>query len=310
MQIKLDKVNYTYQPGTVYEHKALFDVSLQISEGQFIALAGSTGSGKSTLVQILNGLKLPDSGTVLYDGTAIHNDKKALRQIRCRVGLVFQYPEYQLFDETVLKDVMFGPKNKGLSVAEAQEKAMEALRKVGFSEELFQKSPFDLSGGEKRKAAIAGMLAMEPEILVLDEPTAGLDPAGKIQILNLLKRIHEAGNTTILMVTHNMDEAAEYANRVMVMDAGRLIMDGDPHDIFANAGQLTEIGLSVPQVTSICQKLGISGCITQEEAAQAIMKKYHSSAYAGSPAAALSPEGTAHPASPAAAPSPEGTARP
>ena len=282
MKITLENVNYIYQPGTVYEHRALRDVSLEIGEGQFIALAGSTGSGKSTLVQILNGLKLPNSGRVLYDGKVIGNDKKALRQIRCRAGLVFQYPEYQLFDETVLKDVTFGPKNKGLSEEEAREKAIEALRKVAFSEELFQKSPFDLSGGEKRRAAIAGVLAMEPEILILDEPTAGLDPAGKEQILELLRDIYKAGkttgksagSTTILMVTHNMDEVAEYADRVLVMHEGELIMDGDPHDVFANARQLQEIGLSIPQAAQICRELGISGCITQEEAAQAIFKRF------------------------------------
>lgn len=272
MQITLEQISYTYQPGTAFERCALQDISLDIPEGGFLALTGSTGSGKSTLVQILNGLKVPTSGTILYDGKEVGTDKKALRQIRCRVGLVFQYPEYQLFDETVLKDVAFGPKNKGLSAEAAQEKAKDALQKVGLSEDIYQKSPFDLSGGEKRRTAIAGVLAMEPEFLILDEPTAGLDPAGKIQILDLLKDLHQTAGTTILMVTHNMDEVAEYADRILVMDEGRLVMDGDPHEVFTHEAKLREIGLSIPQVSSICSELGIRGCITMEEAAQAIWR--------------------------------------
>jgi len=275
MRITLENVSYIYQPGTAFERKALQDITLEIPEGGFLALTGSTGSGKSTLVQILNGLKTPTSGTVLYDGRAASHDKKALRQIRSKVGLVFQYPEYQLFDETVLKDVAFGPRNKGLSAGEALEKALAALRMVGLEEEICDKSPFDLSGGEKRRAAIAGILAMEPEFLILDEPTAGLDPAGKIQILNLLQDLHKAERiTTILMVTHNMDEAAEYADRVLVMDQGQMVMDGDPHEVFSCEEKLRQIGLEVPQVTRICDELGISGCITMKEAAQAILDKY------------------------------------
>lgn len=270
MQIELKNINYIYHAGEAGETHALKDISFQIPENQFIALAGSTGSGKSTLVQLLNGLKLPSSGQILYDGHSIGNDKKALRKIRCRAGLVFQYPEYQLFDETLLKDVSYGPKNQGLPAKEAEEKARAALYQVGLKEELFQKSPFDLSGGEKRRAAIAGILAMEPEVLILDEPTAGLDPAGKIHLLKLLQKIHtDTGNTTI-MVTHNMDEAAEYAERILVLDEGKLIMDGDPHQVFSRDEELRRIHLSVPQVTQICQDLGISGCITVEEAAKAI----------------------------------------
>ena len=239
-----------------------------------MARVGSTGSGKSTLVQLLNGLKQPTSGSILYDGRLIGNDKKALRQIRCRVGLVFQYPEYQLFDETVIRDVTFGPKNKGLSAEEASRKAREALLQTGLPEELFGKSPFDLSGGEKRRAAIAGILAMEPEVLILDEPTAGLDPAGKVRILELIRRIRKETGCTILMVTHNMDEAAEYAERILVMDEGQIILDGDPHEVFAREEQLKRIGLCLPQAAQVCLDLGIRGCTTLEEAAKAIAEAF------------------------------------
>ena len=235
---------------------------------------GGTGSGKSTLVQLLNGLKQPSSGSILYDGRLVGDDKRALRQIRCRVGLVFQYPEYQLFDETVLKDVSFGPKNKGMTSEEAAQKAREALQQTGLPEELFSKSPFDLSGGEKRRAAIAGVLAMEPEVLILDEPTAGLDPAGKVRILELIRKIRKETGCTILMVTHNMDEAAEYAERILVMDEGQIILDGDPHEVFSRKEELEGIGLCLPQAAQICLDLGIRGCTTLEEAAKAIAKAY------------------------------------
>ena len=274
MQIRLEHVHYTYQPGTAGEKHALRDVSLQLEQGEYVALVGSTGSGKSTLVQLLNGLKQPTSGSILYDGLLIGNDKKALRQIRCRVGLVFQYPEYQLFDETVIRDVTFGPKNKGLSAEEASRKAREALLQTGLPEELFGKSPFDLSGGEKRRAAIAGILAMEPEVLILDEPTAGLDPAGKVRILELIRRIRKETGCTILMVTHNMDEAAEYAERILVMDEGQIILDGDPHEVFAREEQLKRIGLCLPQAAQVCLDLGIRGCTTLEEAAKAIAEAF------------------------------------
>ena len=274
MIITLENVNYIYNPGTVNARQALQDVTLTIREGEFIALAGSTGSGKSTLVQILNGLKVPTSGTVRYDGQVIANDRKELQKIRCRIGVVFQYPEYQLFDETVLKDVSFGPKNKGLSEQEALEKAKEALQQVGLSEETCEKSPFDLSGGEKRRAAIAGILAMDPEVLILDEPTAGLDPLGKEEILDLIRRYQEQNHSTVIMVTHNMDEAAEYASRIIVMENGSVLMDGESHEVFSHPEKLRDAGLDIPQAEQLCLSLGLEGCITLEEAVRAISEKY------------------------------------
>ena len=270
MEITLDHVQYKYHPGTVNEKTAVRDVSLHIGSREFIALAGSTGSGKSTLVQLINGLKLPAAGSITYDGRTIGNDKKELHKIRCKVGLVFQYPEYQLFDESVLKDVSFGPKNKGLSADEARESAKAALRDVGLLENLWQKSPFDLSGGEKRRAAIAGILAMKPEVLILDEPTAGLDPAGKTEILDLIRDYQKDRQMTVIMVSHNMDEIAEYAHRVIVMSEGKILMDAEPHEVFRQKEQLDQICLSVPQVTEFCRSIGINGVITVQEAADEI----------------------------------------
>lgn len=273
MDIRLEKVNYIYNGGTAAQSEALHDVSLEFSGPQFTALVGSTGSGKSTLVQLLNGLKQPESGCVYFDGKPAGTDKKALRDIRCRVGLVFQYPEYQLFDETVLKDVAFGPKNKGLSPAEAKKKAEAAILQVGLTKEHFEKSPFDLSGGEKRRAAIAGILAMDPEVLILDEPTAGLDPVGKIQILELVKKYQEEKQVTVIMITHNMDEAAEYAQRIIVMENGRVAADGSTHEVFKHSEILERAGLSIPQAAQLCESLGIEGCITMDEAVEAIIRK-------------------------------------
>ncbi|MCF0229773.1 MAG: energy-coupling factor transporter ATPase [Parasporobacterium sp.] len=275
MDIKLENVKYIYNPGAVNEKTALKGISLCIPQGQFAALVGSTGSGKSTLIQILNGLKMPASGEITYDGRSIGKDKKALRELRCRIGIVFQYPEYQLFDETVLKDAAFGPRNKGFTQEEALKAAEKALREAGLPEESFGRSPFDLSGGEKRRAAIAGVMAMEPEVLILDEPTAGLDPAGKNEILNLVKRYHESGNVTVIMVSHNMDEVAEYSDRVIVMEEGRVLMDGEPHEVFRHEEVLKQAGLSVPQVTKLCSDLGIEGPVTMDEAADVIMKFCH-----------------------------------
>ena len=275
MKIILDHVSYIYNPGTANEKKAVKDVSLTIYEGEFIALAGSTGSGKSTLVQLINGLKLPSSGSILYNGESIGTDKKALRNLRCRIGLVFQYPEYQLFDETVLKDVSFGPKNQGYDQETAEAKARTALEKVGLGEETYTRSPFDLSGGEKRRAAIAGMIAMEPEVLILDEPTAGLDPKGKKSILEMIREYHRSKEGTVIMISHNMDEAAEYADRIIVMDHGHVIMDDKTHNVFRQADELEKAGLSLPQAADLCNKLGITGVVTIDEAVDAIYRHFN-----------------------------------
>ncbi len=270
MKINLTNVNYLYNQGTISEKNAVRDVTLSIEKPEFIAIVGSTGSGKSTLIQLLNGLKLPTSGMITYDGVNIGKDKKQLRDIRCKVGIVFQYPEYQLFDENVLKDAAFGPHNKGCSNDEAIEKAKNALLATGMTEESFDKSPFDLSGGEKRRVAIAGVIAMDPEILIMDEPTAGLDPKGKSEILDLINELHKARNMTVIMVSHNMDEVAEYADRVIVMHEGQILMDGDPHDVFANEEIIKQAGLNQPQAADFCKKLGIDGPIKINEAADAI----------------------------------------
>jgi len=275
LNIILKNVSYIYNPDTVNEKTAVSDINLEIGGSSFIALAGSTGSGKSTLVQMLNALKLPTRGTITYDGETAGTDKKKQREIRCRVGLVFQYPEYQLFDETLLKDVSFGPRNKGLSRDEAEQKAKKAILDVGLDEEMYLKSPFDLSGGEKRRAAIAGVLAMEPEVLILDEPTAGLDPVGKKQILELLKEYQRKNKACIIMISHNMDEIAEYADRVIVMSKGRIIMDGAASDIFVHENELKEAGLSLPQASELAKSLGIEGVITIEDAAREIFCKYN-----------------------------------
>ncbi len=270
MKINLTNVNYLYNQGTVNEKYAVRDVTLSIDKTEFIAIVGSTGSGKSTLIQLLNGLKLPTSGAITYDGINIGKDKKQLRNIRCRVGIVFQYPEYQLFDENVLKDAAFGPHNKGCSNEEALERAKKALLATGMTSESFDKSPFDLSGGEKRRVAIAGVIAMDPEILIMDEPTAGLDPKGKSEILDLINELHKDRNMTVIMVSHNMDEVAEYADRVIVMHEGQVLMDGDPHDVFANEEIIKQAGLNQPQAADFCKRLGIEGKIKIGEAAEAI----------------------------------------
>ena len=270
MKINLTNVNYLYNQGTATEKYAVKDVTLSVEKTEFIAIVGSTGSGKSTLIQLLNGLKLPTSGTITYDGVNIGKDKKQLRNIRCRVGIVFQYPEYQLFEESVLKDAAFGPHNKGCSNEEALDKAKKALLATGMTEESFEKSPFDLSGGEKRRVAIAGVIAMDPEILIMDEPTAGLDPKGKSEILDLINELHKDRNMTVIMVSHNMDEVAEYADRVIVMHEGQVLMDGDPHEVFANEEIIKQAGLNQPQAADFCKRLGIEGKIKIGEAADAI----------------------------------------
>lgn len=256
MGINLQEVSYTYQAGTPFEGRALFNVSLEIKDGSFTAFIGHTGSGKSTIMQLLNGLNTPTEGTVLVDDVVIRSDSKNkdIKNIRKKVGLVFQFPESQLFDETVLKDVAFGPQNFGVSKEDAERVAREKLTLVGISEELFERSPFELSGGQMRRVAIAGILAMEPNILVLDEPTAGLDPAGRKELMSLFKRLHETG-MTIVLVTHLMDDVANFADTVYVMEKGRLVKSGEPRQVFQAVAFMESIQLGVPKITKFAQEL-------------------------------------------------------
>ena len=278
--IELRGVSYTYSPGTVYEKKAVRDISLTIGDGEFLAVIGHTGSGKSTLIQLLNGLLIPTAGTVLFNGEDIRGEKYDRRALRTKVGLVFQYPENQLFEETVLGDVCYGPKNKGLSEEEAKEKAREALLTVGIEESLFDMSPFDLSGGQKRRVAIAGVLAMEPEVLILDEPTAGLDPKGRDDILGKARALHRERGMTVILVSHSMEDVARFADRILVIEGGELAMDGTPKEIFARTEELEKMGLRSPQVTYIMRELVRRGfpvpenTVTTEEAAREILKLY------------------------------------
>ncbi len=255
MSILLDHVNYIYGENTPDEKQALIDVSVEIKENEMIALVGHTGSGKSTFVQLLNGLEAPSSGTVYYQGTDISEPSFSKRELRGKVGLVFQYPEYQLFEETVIRDVQFGPKNMGFRDLDIELYSFEALKKVGIGDELLDASPLSLSGGQKRRVAIAGVLAMQPEFLILDEPAAGLDPAGKREIMELLKSLHEEKKITILFVSHSMEDVAEYAKRVLVMNEGRIVLDGRSEQIFSYQKELEQIGLGVPQSVSLVNSL-------------------------------------------------------
>ncbi|MBP3872798.1 MAG: energy-coupling factor transporter ATPase [Lachnospiraceae bacterium] len=255
MELKLEHVSYIYNPGTTYESKALDDVCLTIGAGEFIGMIGHTGSGKSTLVQHLNGLLLPSEGKLLADGADITAQEYPLRELRCRVGLVFQYPEYQLFESDVLKDVSFGPKNQKLPEDEVLRRARDAMRSVGLDESYEKRSPFELSGGQKRRAAIAGILAMNPEVLVLDEPTAGMDPEGRGEILRLLKKLHDERHITIVLVSHSMEDVADYADRIVVMDEGKIVWDGEPSEVFVHVRELEEIGLAAPQVSYVMAAL-------------------------------------------------------
>jgi len=249
--LEIKNLNYIYSAGTPFEHKALDDVNFSVNRGEFIGIIGHTGSGKSTLMQQLNGLLKPTSGTVLLDGKDIWSDKKLTRQARFRVGLVFQYPEYQLFEETVYRDIAFGPKNMGLSADEVDRRVREAAGFVGLTEAQLEVSPFDLSGGQKRRVAIAGVIAMEPEVLILDEPTAGLDPIGRAEILGNIEAYRKAKNATIMMVSHSMEDVARLTDRLLVMNGSRLAMDGTPAEVFTHAEELVEMGLSIPQVTQV-----------------------------------------------------------
>ena len=260
MGIALENVSFTYQEGTPLASAALSDVSLTIKDGSYTALIGHTGSGKSTILQLLNGLLVPSQGTVQVFDTFITSTSKNkdIRQIRKQVGLVFQFAENQIFEETVLKDVAFGPQNFGVSEEEAEKIAREKLALVGINESLFDRSPFELSGGQMRRVAIAGILAMEPAILVLDEPTAGLDPLGRKELMNLFKKLHQSG-MTIVLVTHLMDDVAEYANQVYVMEKGRLVKGGKPSDVFQDVVLMEEVQLGVPKITAFCKRLADRG---------------------------------------------------
>lgn len=256
MGITLEGVNYTYQAGTPFEGRALFDINLTIKEGSYTAFIGHTGSGKSTIMQLLNGLNIPTEGAVIVDDIKItaNSKNKEIKPVRKKVGLVFQFPESQLFEETVLKDVAFGPQNFGVSIGEAEQLAREKLAMVGIHEEFFEKNPFELSGGQMRRVAIAGILAMEPEILVLDEPTAGLDPKGRRELMTLFKELHQNG-MTIVLVTHLMDDVANYADYVNVLEGGKLVRSGYPKEVFQDVAFLERKQLGVPKITKFAQQL-------------------------------------------------------
>lgn len=275
--LEAKNLTYIYSAGTPFEHKALDDISFSVERGEFIGIIGHTGSGKSTLMQQLNGLLKPTSGTVLLDGQDIWSDKKLTRQARFRVGLVFQYPEYQLFEETVYKDIAFGPKNMGLSAEEVDRRVREAAGFVGLTEQHLEVSPFDLSGGQKRRVAIAGVIAMEPEVLILDEPTAGLDPVGRSEILGNIQSYRKAKNATIMMVSHSMEDVARLTDRLLVMNGSKLAMDAPPAQVFTHAEELTQMGLNIPQVTQVfleLKKLGldVKNVYTIEQAAAEIRR--------------------------------------
>jgi len=257
--LELQQVRYVYAAGTPYEKVALDDVSLTVHKGDFVGVIGHTGSGKSTLIQHLNGLLRPTSGRVLLDGKDIWEKPKEIRRVRFRVGMVFQYPEYQLFEETVRRDIAFGPKNMGLSEQEIERRVLKAASFAGIREDMLDSSPFELSGGQKRRAAIAGVMAMEPEILVLDEPTAGLDPRGREELLLQIRRFAAENGTTVLLVSHSMEDIAQVAGKVIVMNGGRLAMAGPTAEVFARAQELTAMGLSVPSVTRIFMGLRARG---------------------------------------------------
>ena len=253
--LQVQNLSHIYSAGTPFEHAALKDVSFSVERGEFIGVIGHTGSGKSTLMQHLNGLLKPTSGTVLLDGKDIWSDKKTTRQSRFRVGLVFQYPEYQLFEETVYKDIAFGPKNMGLDAKEIDRRVREAASFVGLTEEQLEVSPFDLSGGQKRRVAIAGVIAMEPEVLILDEPTAGLDPVGREGILANIQAYRKAKNATIMMVSHSMNDVARLTDRLLVLSGSKLAMDGPPAEVFTRADELLEMGLDIPDITRVFLRL-------------------------------------------------------
>lgn len=255
MAISIKNVSFIYGEGTPFEKKALKNVSLDISDGEFVGLIGHTGSGKSTLIQHLNGLIKPSEGEITVNGISTASKGSQLKELRCEVGLVFQYPEYQLFEETVFKDISFGPKNLGLSEDEIRKRVFSAMESVGLSPELMDKSPFNLSGGQKRRVAIAGVLAMKPKVLILDEPAAGLDPAGRKEILSEIKKLYDEEKMTIILVSHSMEDIANVAERIVVMAEGEVKMDGTPKEIFSHSEILKSLGLDVPQISSLIEEL-------------------------------------------------------
>lgn len=278
MSIKLDHVSYIYEPDTAFPVRATDDVSLEIGEGEFIGLIGHTGSGKSTLIQLLNGLVAPTSGTIYYNDKDISGKDFSKKELRSRVGLVFQYPEHQLFEMDVLTDVCFGPKNQGLPEEEVRKRAKQALDMVGLDESYYKQSPFELSGGQKRRVAIAGVLAMEPDVLILDEPTAGLDPKGRDEILDQVSHLHKTKNISIVLVSHSMEDVAKYAERLIVMDHGKMMFDASPTEVFRHYKELERMGLAAPQVTYIAHMLKERGfdinmdITTVQQAKQEILK--------------------------------------
>ena len=281
MSIKAEHLNYIYSAGTAYEKHALKDVSFEIPQGQFVGIIGHTGSGKSTLIQHLNGLVRATSGDLYYEGKNIYEEGYDMRALRGQVGLVFQYPEHQLFEVDVLTDVCFGPKNQGLSSEECEKRAIEALELVGFPKKYYKQSPFDLSGGQKRRVAIAGVLAMKPKVLVLDEPTAGLDPKGRDEILDQVAYLHKETGMTVILVSHSMEDIAKYVDRIIVMNHGEKMYDGSPKEVFSHYKDLEKVGLAAPQVTYIMNALAEKGlevktdAITISEAADEIMRSFH-----------------------------------
>ncbi len=265
MAIKVEDLTFVYNEGTALEQRALDGVSFEIPDGQFVGLIGHTGSGKSTLIQHLNGLVKPTGGKIYYNGEDIYSEGYSLRQLRSKVGLVFQYPEHQLFEVDVISDVCYGPRNLGLSEEEVRERAEEALRLVGMKEKYWEQSPFELSGGQKRRVAIAGVLAMNPEVLILDEPTAGLDPKGRDEILDQVEKLHKARGMTIILVSHSMEDMARYAERLLVMNHGRKAFDGTPKEIFRHYKELEQMGLAAPQVTYVVHALRERGVEIDED---------------------------------------------
>lgn len=280
MSIKLEHVSYVYSEGNAFERKALDDISLEIPDGQFIGIIGHTGSGKSTLIQHLNGLLKATSGTISYNGENIYQEGYDMRALRSKVGLVFQYPEHQLFEVDVFSDVCFGPKNLGLSQEEVESRAKKALSQVGMSEKYYKKSPFELSGGQKRRVAIAGILAMHPDVLILDEPTAGLDPKGRDEILDQIAFLQKERRITVILVSHSMEDVAKYVDRIIVMNDGKAVYDDTPKQVFQQYRELETMGLAAPQVTYVVKGLEEKGwdidttATTVEEAKEAILKAW------------------------------------